>query len=1017
MTALNNMIKKQIIFLLITAVFSLNVIAQPNQAITDPEKKFKQAAAYFVMEQYALAYPLLAELKAQYPDNTSGDHAYINDDVNYYYIMCELKMQQPLAEQEALQYINTVNNESRRQMLSNQLAKYYFFKEDFSTAILYYEKAGSANLSNTEIADTKFEKAYCYFMLKRFTEAKPLFREITQLNSNKYFFPSNYYYGYICFGDRQYKEALRVFKLLETKEEYKDKVPYYIAQIYYLLDNKEMALSYTEKVLSNGAQLLNKKELNLLTGQLYFDKKDYKTALPLLEAYVKNNDSVRNEILYELGYCYFENDQPEKAIEQFKQLSSGTDSLGQNSMYMLGNCYLKTNQKENARNAFQYCASNSSNAKQQQVSKFIYSKLSYELGYTDVALQEMKKYVTDYPGSEYDTAAKEIMVNLFANTSNFANALELYESFDKPSKSLQQVYPRILYGRSVELVNDQQLNTADELLLKLLDLPASGLTPYANFWRGEIAYRNKNYDYAIRYLDLFLLSRSPSLGEANDTTARYDLGYSWLQKEFYDKALGYFEQITKTTSTVAPFLEQDAYIRSADCYFMAKEYEKAGSMYENMLNNAFPQSDYALFQKAAIAGIKNSSEKIRILNSLIHLYPASNMGPDVNMEIANTYLADEKFSDAIPYLNKLLADKEAANIKPMVYLKLGLSYYNINMNKEALENYKALIQQFPSSPEAEEALANVKNIYIEDGKPAEYLEMMSKNGKSISPVEADSLTYIAAEIKYTANDFATAITGFNNYLSLFPAGAHVLEANYFIAECYDKNKEWAKALTGYDYVNSKGLNRYFERATMEAARICYFELKNYERALVYFESLRTGAVNQDNLLEALRGSVRCYYQLKDFAKANDAAKSLATKKGVSTDDRSIALLVLGKSQQLNNNYAEAISSFKACAAINKTAWGAEARYEIASCQFTMGSYVLAEKSALAVIKETGSYDNWVTKSYILLGDIFMQQKDYFNARATYESVSKNAVIPELRQEAQKKLNNAIAEEKATSKNQ
>ena len=204
---------------------------------------------------------------------------------------------------------------------------------------------------------------------------------------------------------------------------------------------------------------------------------------------------------------------------------------------------------------------------------------------------------------------------------------------------------------------------------------------------------------------------------------------------------------------------------------------------------------------------------------------------------------------------------------------------------------------------------------------------------------------------------------------------------------------------------------------MEAARICYFELKNYERALVYFESLRTGAVNQDNLLEALRGSVRCYYQLKDFAKANDAAKSLATKKGVSTDDRSIALLVLGKSQQVNNNYAEAISSFKACAAINKTAWGAEARYEIASCQFAMGSYVLAEKSALAVIKETGSYDNWVTKSYILLGDIFMQQKDYFNARATYESVSKNAVIPELRQEAQQKLNNAIAEEKATSKNQ
>jgi predicted negative regulator of RcsB-dependent stress response len=81
----------------------------------------------------------------------------------------------------------------------------------------------------------------------------------------------------------------------------------------------------------------------------------------------------------------------------------------------------------------------------------------------------------------------------------------------------------------------------------------------------------------------------------------------------------------------------------------------------------------------------------------------------------------------------------------------------------------------------------------------------------------------------------------------------------------------------------------------------------------------------------------------------------------------------------------------------------------------MGNLAVAEKSALAVIKETGSYDNWVTKSYILLGDIFMQQKDYFNAKATYESVAKNSVIPELKSEAQQKLDKAIAEEKSMSK--
>ena len=43
----------------------------------------------------------------------------------------------------------------------------------------------------------------------------------------------------------------------------------------------------------------------------------------------------------------------------------------------------------------------------------------------------------------------------------------------------------------------------------------------------------------------------------------------------------------------------------------------------------------------------------------------------------------------------------------------------------------------------------------------------------------------------------------------------------------------------------------------------------------------------------------------------------------------------------------------------------------------------AEKAGLEVIKVTGSYDYWVAKAYILLGDVYMQQKDYFNAEATF----------------------------------
>lgn len=1009
------MIRQKITLLFLATVFSFSAFAQATHVITDPEKNYKDAKELFVKEQYALAYPLFAALKAQYPDNTVSNHAYLNDDVNYYYIVCQLKLQQPAAEQQARHYIDVVSNEPRRELLSYQLAKYYFLKDDYSNAINYYERAGLENLSNDEIADAKFEKAYCYFNLKQFGEAKPLFDEVHQMPENKYYIPANYYYGFISYYERNYSEALKAFKLVETQEEYKGVVPYYIAEIYYFQGKKDEALKYGESVLGRPGVLFYQKEMNLLIGQINFEKKNYQKALPLLESYVNNSDKVTKEIMYELSYCYYDAGKLDKAIEGFKQLSTEKDSMGQNSMYLLGDCYLRTNQKANARNAFQYSAYNSSNKKQQQVSRFNYAKLSYELGYQDIALNEMKKYINDYPGSEYDTEAKEILVNLMANTNNFAEALRLYESFSNPSASMQKVYPRILYGRAVEMVNDQQLKQADELFSKILTLPTSSVTPYANFWKGEIAYRSSDYDNSIRYMSTYMEASVPAQGEANRTTANYDLGYSWFQKENYAKAVGYFEQVAKNVTVTSPAIEQDAYVRSADCYFMKSDFTKANSMYDYVVNNAMPQSDYAMFQKAMIAGVKSSTNKISILNTLLKQYPKSNLVPDVNMEIAQTYIADEKFLQAVPYLNNVLNDPNAGGLKPRAYLKLGLVYYNADKYDEALSNYQTLVQKYPQSSEADEATGIMKNIYVEIGKPDEYIEMMRRSGKSISVSEADSLTYTAAALKYNANDCDAAIAGFKNYLSKYPNGGYSLEANFFSSECYSTKKDWTNAIAGYDYVNSKGLSRFFEKATLEAGRISYFELKDYTNAKRYFESLTNGAISQDNQLEALRGLVRCYYQLKDYAQANDAAKNLLTKKGLSTDDKSVAFLVLGKSQQVNNDCTSAITAFKSCAAINKSAWGAEARYEIANCQFSLNNLAVAEKSALAVIKETGSYDNWVTKSYILLGDIFMKQKDYFNAKATYESVAKNSVIPELKAEAQQKLDKAIEEEKAVSK--
>ena len=59
----------------------------------------------------------------------------------------------------------------------------------------------------------------------------------------------------------------------------------------------------------------------------------------------------------------------------------------------------------------------------------------------------------------------------------------------------------------------------------------------------------------------------------------------------------------------SPAIEQDAYLRTADCYFMLKEYAKANTLYDNVINNALAQGDYALFQKGFSYGLLKKHTK------------------------------------------------------------------------------------------------------------------------------------------------------------------------------------------------------------------------------------------------------------------------------------------------------------------------------------------------------------------------------------------------------------------------
>src|SRR3954451_16290740 len=196
----------------ISVLITLAANAQYTKANNDPDADFKFAKELYQKEQFSLAYPLFKILYAENKTNSSIPVA-IQSESKYYSIVCGLELKDETAEQAAVEFIDLEHNEPRIEMMSYHLGEYYYNKTDFENAVTYYEKVTYDNLSNKEIAKMKFHLGYAYFTMKRFSDAKPLFDAIRQINSDPNYIDANYYYGLIAFRDRNYKDALNAFKI------------------------------------------------------------------------------------------------------------------------------------------------------------------------------------------------------------------------------------------------------------------------------------------------------------------------------------------------------------------------------------------------------------------------------------------------------------------------------------------------------------------------------------------------------------------------------------------------------------------------------------------------------------------------------------------------------------------------------------------------------------------------------------------------------------------------------------
>jgi TolA-binding protein len=996
-----------------TTVYAEKNIHFKNGLMLIEEKKFSAAQQEFELLYNYVKKPL---------DN---DQYTLKMYAEFYYGFCSYKLKKPNTERLFLNFINNYHETNLRSKAHFYLGNHYFENNKTKEAIEQYEKLNVMDLEKSERIEYRFNLGYAYFKRKDFDSAKPMFKEIKNVQG-KFFEPANYYYGFISFYEEDYREAEASFELLKDSKLYGKVVPYYLTQIYFMRGDFQKVINYTAPLLSD-PELENYEEVSHIAGQAYFELQQYKEAVPLLKRYIDQAKQVSSEEMYQLAYAQYKIQDYTNAIKSFKQLNIVEDSLGQSAMYALADCYLKTGNKPMARDAFQKAARLSFDKIIEEVASFMYAKLSLELDFTNIAINALIAFIDKYPNSIYKTEATELLSTSLLVTRNYAKAIEILEKANVQTPTAARTYQAVTLYRAVELFNDMKYDEALVLVNKSLQRNLdSDIYALAMFLKGNILFEKQNYAAAITEFAKFKQTNVKNISAmewATKDIANYYIAYSNFKLKNYAEASTYFEEtiqaLQKTTNEREKRILRDAYLRNADCLFMTRNYTRALRHYDEVINNKWPGTEYALMQKSIIYGLQdNQTAKIESLRKLLNEYPNSVYAPEAHFELGNAFLAGGNLQQAASKFEEFTAKYQGNVMMPEALLKLGLIYFNLQNENKSMEAYKKVVKLYPNSEEAKEALTALRELYVNQGRASDYIKYVeTEAGITISVSEQDSLLFKAAEKKYLGNDCEAAIKGFDEYLRLFPTGFFRINAHYFRGDCYFRAKSYAKALADFRAVIDQGLSRNYEIALLRATFITYEIDQNIEESNRLYLELYRNATLKSNKEVAIIGLMRTFFKMNKFDEVIRYSNEVLADTEINEQVKTEATFYKAKALFENKKYKESKELFaQLITKIPISSIKAESAYHIALIEHLLGEYQKSLDNCFAFNSEYASYEYWIVRNFILIADNYAAQNNFFQAKATLQSIIDNYKGDQkLIDEAKAKLDKIIEREIESSK--
>lgn len=968
--------------------------AQVLQDARRDDAKYSEAYALYQSGLYAAAESAFAEVLALTPSDGNSRRA----DAMYYKSLCALRLGRRDGEYRMVRFLEEYGESPFVVSGGMELGLLQFREEHWAEAVARFERVDASVLDAEGRAERDFKLGYAYFVLGESEKAMTCFARVKDTKTY-YSSHATYFYAHIAYERGNYSTALEEFFRIADDSTFAPIISYYVAQIYYKQGDYEKVADYIPSRIDAAAESRQAELLRLLGDSQYRIGQD-SASLATWQRYIGTTGAVTREENYVVGMVNYRLGHYAEASLHLEKVATEEDAYSQNANYYLGDCYLRQGDKVRARAAFEMAAQAAFDSVLREDALFTYAKLTFEQQGNSLAdaVDAFARYVELYPHSPRATEAYNYLGIAYASTKNYQKALDVLLRVQNPDMLTQQAIQRAAYYRGVEMYQNLRYKSADSLfeLSLSLDSYIPELRASALYWRGESLYRERQYALAAKqYRDYRGSARA--FTQAEYARSAYNLGYCQFKLKNYREAGEWFRQYVEgQMERETRDMVTDAYCRLGDCYFVERAYWPAIEAYDKAVQKGGVGADYALYQEGFSYGLVDRPQrKVTTLRRFETEYGSSSYRAEAFYELGVTLQGVDSLDMSQRCYERVVTEYPTSDKAPSSLVQLGLVAYARGENAKAQLYLKRVVQDYPKTPQAEEALLALERVYKAEGDVSGYFSYLNGVGieRHYSQSQRDSMVYSGAVELFFRGLYPKASKALREYISEYPNGNYALPAKYYLGESLCGQGDSIQAEPYLQYVVGIPAHKWRERALQLLGEV-YENGQKRENALDAYKELESVASTIGMLTEARAGRLRMAVALNAGDEVIESANRLLSTEKLQPELMLYAGYQLGEALREGGRLEEAYTAYSRLGTNTGSAVGAEARYQMAWIRFRQGNWEAVREEVTQFARQNTPHQRWLGKAFILLARAYAAQGDFFQAKATLQSIIDNYSLPQ-----------------------